>query len=104
MPDAPDPTLADHCTFAVYPFFHSWADAGWCACLDRVGARWAPWWDRLREDGEVRDGVDATFYFLPYVRSLLFPETDLLDREPAGPGYDGWVRLVREWSAGRNAY
>jgi hypothetical protein len=98
---APDPTLADHCTFAVYPFFHIWAE-GWAACLDRVGARWAPWWDRLREDGAVRDGLDATFYFLPYVRSLLFPETDLLDREPSGPGYDGWVRLVREWSAGQH--
>jgi hypothetical protein len=66
--------LASHFTILVYPFRHglpsSWPRSG---RLDQLQGRWLPWWARLDGD-EVAAALDDTYFFLPYIRNLLFPE------------------------------
>src|SRR5262249_30284426 len=44
---------------------------------------------------ELAGALEATSFFLPYVRSLLYPETALLRDEPPGERYARWLRRVR---------
>jgi len=77
----------------VYPFFHSVDSENWPNRLSFIQTRWRLWWNRLGEDPNSPNGdgrtvsqkrvaiekaLDDTYFFLPYVRELLFPETALL--------------------------
>src|ERR1035441_5985454 len=87
--------VADHYLVLVYPFLHKLrlgcgpqfgVDA-----LPALGKRWAPWFNRLEGApasgtgtpratstvSQLEDVLDDTYFFLPYVRDLLFPETGL---------------------------
>jgi hypothetical protein len=86
--------LRNHFSVAIYPFVHQ---LGGSARTDRLAAleeRWAPWWTRLTEEG-MTDAFQATAFFLPYVRGLLYPEIAALQGEPAGPHYRHWADLIR---------
>lgn len=61
----------------VYPFRYASEvnhRSGRVRRLGRLRDRWAHWWARL-DDKALLCALDDTYFFLPYVRSLLFPET-----------------------------
>lgn len=74
-----------HYTLLVYPFRHA-LSAGE-ERLRRASARWKPWWSRLDENGLER-ALDDTYFFVPYVCKLLFPEAAYLRRGREGRGPD----------------
>jgi hypothetical protein len=94
---ATNPELRNHFSVAIYPFVHDLIGPARAARLPPLGERWAPWWTRLSEDG-LTDALQATAFFLPYVRGLLYPEVAALQDEPPGPQYRRWSRLVRQWA------
>src|SRR5206468_3302848 len=61
------------------------------ASLEEV---WAPWWSRL-DDHQVAEALEASDFFLPYVRGLLYPETAFLEEGPPGKGRCHWVERLR---------
>lgn len=87
-----------HFTVLVYPFRHA-ADGPWRAKhLASLGPEWRSWWSRFAHPS-AGAGVDAlermaddTYFFLPHVRELLFPETEELPSPGVG-------RRPSDWSA-----
>ncbi|MFQ3664049.1 MAG: hypothetical protein SNJ69_16875, partial [Chloroflexaceae bacterium] len=69
--------ITDHYTLLVYPFTHDLAQTSRVERLRALATRWRPWWSRLDRAGMTR-ALDDTYFFLPYVRELLFPETSSL--------------------------
>jgi hypothetical protein len=96
---ATNPELRNHFSVAIYPFLHDLTGRARSARMDALGERWAPWWTRLTEDG-LADALQATAFFLPYVRGLLYPEIAALQDEPPGQQYRHWAELIRHWANG----
>ena len=94
-----DPDLLNHFTVAIYPFLHDLTASNRAARLDAVEGHWAPWWDRLTEPDRVA-ALEATTFFLPYVRSLLYPEVAVLAEEPPGPQFSTWTQQLADWNSG----
>jgi len=69
--------LTDDYTLLVYPFTHDLAETSRVERLRALATRWRPWWSRLEPARMIR-ALDDTYFFLPYVRELLFPETSSL--------------------------
>jgi hypothetical protein len=91
-----DPELLSHFTVAVYPFVHDLTAATRAARLAALDKHWAPWWTRL-SGPERGAALEATAFFLPYVRSMLYPEVRILLDEPPGPQYAGWAARLGGW-------
>lgn len=73
--------LIKHFVLLVYPFRHSLLSRN-RSQWERINHGWLPWWSRLGQtEGALAQVLDDTYFFLPYVRRLLFPETDLLAQE-----------------------
>jgi hypothetical protein len=64
----------------VYPFEHAISDNERRERLESLTACWRPWLARMTEAGRAA-ALDDTYFFLPYIRELLFPETT---RVPGG--------------------
>jgi hypothetical protein len=115
MSDLP---LIDHFTVAIYPFQHALRPEAASTWSRTLASRWSPWWARLRDDWPrttgtrpaapnwlpdmaLRRALDDAYFFLPFVRRTLFPETEALDRACplAGPFYENWWRQLLEWTA-----
>ena len=71
---SPELQIARHFTILVYPFRHGLSSSDRVRALSRLEARWKPHWGRL-DDKALEVGLDDTWFFLPYVRELFFPET-----------------------------
>jgi len=106
--------IAQHWTILVYPFRHAVAGRTRDRRLARVRDRWHPWWRRL-QDHAVECALDDTYFFLPYIRTLLFPETGLLPegdittqaqatRRMADLPCDRWARELPEDAVLRLTY
>jgi hypothetical protein len=67
-------------TILVYPFCHAASNHERKSRLQKLSKRWQPWWRRLDRDG-LKQALDDTYFFLPYIREMLFPEAAKL---PAG--------------------
>lgn len=67
----------------IYPFFHRFGAAR-ADRLRRADKRWQHWLLRLSGDDLV-SALDDTYFFLPHVRELIFPEVSLLDVKLSGP-------------------
>jgi hypothetical protein len=61
-------------TVLAYPFRHTLTGHRRRERLPQLQGRWKPWWGRLNGPDEREVALDDTFFFLPYVRELLFPE------------------------------
>lgn len=97
-PTHTDPEMLTHFTVAIYPFVHDLRSANRGARLEALDPHWAPWWTRLT--GQERGAaLEATAFFLPYVRSQLYPEVPILLDEAPGPHYSGWAARVAGWSS-----
>jgi hypothetical protein len=93
-----DPEVLNHFTVAIYPFVHDVLPASRGARLQALDKHWTPWWTRLN-GAERGAALETSAFFLPYVRSLLYPEVPLLLDESPGPHYAAWAARVGGWSA-----
>jgi hypothetical protein len=62
----------------IYPFRHNLIEDRDRRHLQQLTNRWKPWWSRLVDgkDSELlRRALDDTYFFMPYICKLLFPET-----------------------------
>lgn len=73
----PETRLLSHYTLLTYPFEHAIEGADRAARLKKLAGRWQHAWSRFEPEG-VERLVDDTYFFLPHIRELLFPETTLL--------------------------
>jgi hypothetical protein len=89
-----DFALLNHFTILVYPFAHNITEANQKTKLQSLAPVWDPWWSRLDED-KVGKAIDDTYFFLPYIRELLFPETSLFTEVP-GQQYSSWIATIKE--------
>lgn len=69
-----DLPLNGHFTILVYPFRHAVEGAERDERLRSLAERWEPWWSR-HDRRQVGRLLSDTFFFLPYAREVLFPET-----------------------------
>jgi hypothetical protein len=97
-PTAAGPELLHHYTIVIYPFRHDLLGRRRLARLATLAPRWAPWGARLPE-GDLAAALEASAFFLPYIRGLLFPEVVRLQEETAGEPHGRWARLLHEWAA-----
>lgn len=65
--------VQSHFTMLVYPFQHAVSGNDKKLRLQRLSKRWQHWWGRFDDKGLAR-ALDDTYFFLPYVRQMLFPE------------------------------
>ena len=90
--------LLNHYTVFIYPFLHNIRENNRNSRIQSLEDTWAPWWARL--DRNIGSTLDNTYFFLPYIREVLFPETIGLKTKPPGPGYENWVNEIVQWSQG----
>jgi hypothetical protein len=95
-----DFALRNHFTILVYPFLHGLTPANQQTILQSLAPAWTPWWSRLADD-KLAKAIDDTFFFLPYIRGVLFPETSLFTGHAPGQQYANWVAIIRKISKSR---
>jgi hypothetical protein len=99
-----DPELLDHYSVLVYPFRHRAVGRQRNVRLGELDSRWAPWASRFTEH-DLAATLEATAFFLPYVRGLLYPDVVRLREATPCEDHGHWARLLSAWSAaGTNAY
>ena len=91
-----DFTLLNHYTVFIYPFLHNIRADNKGSRIRSLEESWVPWWSRLEND--IASALDNTFFFLPYIRDVLFPETIAFKDEPPGLSYENWARQIRSWN------
>jgi hypothetical protein len=67
------PQVKRQFTMLIYPFRHALGGKQRSSRLRRLVERWRPWLSRLDRDN-LKHALDDTYFFLPYIRKLLFPE------------------------------
>jgi hypothetical protein len=88
-----DPVLLNHFSVLIYPFRHHLHERR-SAQLRELQPRWQPWTSRFDED-ELTHVLDATTFFLPYIRGLLYPEVPHLARETGCEDHRLWAKELR---------
>jgi hypothetical protein len=91
-----DFTLLDHYTILIYPFLHSVMGDSRQRQVRSLDESWAPWWSRL--NGDTYKALDDTYFFLPYIREVMFPETAVFKDEAPGDRYANWVKRIEQWN------
>lgn len=72
------PQTALNFTLLIYPFRHNLRGGGDRKHLPQLSTSWRPWWSRLvdgQDSESLRRTLDDTYFFMPYICNLLFPET-----------------------------
>src|SRR3954469_9306984 len=93
-----DPALLGHHSVFVYPFRHQLVGNARLARLASLEPRWAPWASRFTET-DLAARLEATGFFFPYVRDLLYPEIPWLRQHCPVEDCEAWADLLRSWSA-----
>lgn len=94
-----DPELLHHYQVAIYPFRHHQSCFISCDWLGGLDQRWAPWPTRF-SDADLAASLEATAFFLPYIRGKLYPEIASLQKDSPTEDPAGWVRRIRGWCDG----
>lgn len=92
-----DYPLLTHYTVLIYPLLHNITSVNRRQRIQRLEESWSPWWARL--EGNIHKALDDTYFFLPYIREVIFPETALLKDSSPGNQYANWVERLRQWNA-----
>jgi hypothetical protein len=99
-----DPELLEHYSVLIYPFRHYAVGRQRNTRLTELESRWAPWASRFSEH-DLAATLEATAFFLPYIRGLLYPDVVRLHEATPCEDHDYWARLLSGWSAaGTGAY
>jgi hypothetical protein len=88
--------LLNHYTVLIYPFFHNVTAGNRRRQIQLLEENWNLWWSRL--DGEIGRALDDTYFFLPYIREVVFPETIIFKDKPPGKQYANWIRHIDQWN------
>ncbi|MFO0877997.1 MAG: hypothetical protein U0840_11640 [Gemmataceae bacterium] len=103
-PDSQAPGLTNHYTVLLYPFVHALGEgAARQKRLALLGQRWQSWWvrpgemhGRADEISVIHHKLEASDFFLPHARALLYPETTLLEAQPPGWRCSNWISTIRQ--------
>lgn len=71
------PPTAQNFTLLIYPFRHNLTEGRDRRLLKQLSSCWKPWWSRLvnEKSSELLERtLDDTYFFMPYISRLLFPE------------------------------
>ncbi len=79
-----EPKIEKHFTMILYPFQLDLSGRNRKRRLDALWDRWQPWWKRLETEEAVVRAIDDTYFFLPHIRTLLFPELQSLHPRTGG--------------------
>lgn len=93
-----DPELSNHYSVFVYPFRHQIVGGARRSRLASLEPRWAPWASRFSEP-DLAARLEATAFFFPFVRDLLYPEVPWLRQQSATEDCEEWAGLLRSFSA-----
>jgi hypothetical protein len=93
-----DPELLEHYSVLIYPFRHHVVGRQRNARLNELESRWAPWASRFSEH-DLAVTLEATAFFLPYIRGLLYPDIVRLQDATPCEDHGRWARLLNAWSA-----
>jgi len=88
--------LLNQYTVFVYPFVHNLGESNRSIRIRSLEESWTPWWDRL--GNEIGAALDNTYFFLPYIREVLFPETLTLKETSPGQNYENWINEIHQWN------
>lgn len=93
------PVIEDNFVILIYPFRHRFTGDDYDSYRP-MDSRWKPWWSRhlsTEDDAhpELVRVLDDTFFFLPHVRRLLHPETNLLPSGEIADQIPEATRLAR---------
>jgi hypothetical protein len=97
MSSAGDPELLGHFSILIFPFRHHLAGSARLPRLADLESRWAPWASRFSET-DLATALEATGFFFPYIRGVLYPEVHRLLEHSACEDYDEWASLLRGWA------
>jgi len=90
--------LSNHYTVFIYPFFYNIREKNRDSWIRSLARSWDPWWSRL--GNEIGSALDNTYFFLPYIREVLFPETAIFKDKPPGKDYENWINEIVRWNKG----
>ncbi len=76
--DPERPALANHYSILVYPFLHKFKQGEDLSKFRSPSGDWQPWFERLNAE-QIARVVDDTYFFLPYVRAVIYPEVKTLN-------------------------
>lgn len=93
-----DPELFAHHSVFVYPFRHQLVGAARLARLASLERRWVPWAGRFSET-ELAARLEATGFFFPYLRDLLYPEVPWARHQSPDEDCQDWAELLRPFAA-----
>jgi hypothetical protein len=99
MAIAGDPDLLSHFSILVYPFQHHLVGPARLSGLAALESRWMPWACRFTET-DLAAALEATGFFFPYIRGLLYPEVARLLEHTAHEDYEEWAALLHGWARG----
>ena len=86
--------LFEHFSIFAYPFIHNIKNKEHIERLPKISDNWETWWSRIESDENLAYTLDSTYFFLPYIRNLIFPETNLL-KDAAGEKYSNWINQIK---------
>jgi hypothetical protein len=98
QPIAGDPELLHHYSVLIYPFLHHITGRQRDRRLASLEPRWTPWASRFTEH-DLASTLEATSFFLPYIRGILYPDVLRLQEETPTEDPAHWARLLHDWSA-----
>src|SRR3954452_15289625 len=93
-----DPELFSHHSVLIYPFRHQLVAAARTSRLASLEPRWAPWASRFTES-ELAARLEATGFFFPYLRDLLYPEIPWVRQQYPAEDCEEWAELLRPFAA-----
>jgi hypothetical protein len=75
--------LADHFFVLIYPFRHDLPSERRDKRLGKLDPLWRSWWQRLSVEEQAEETRNTRFFY-PYVRNILFPEVDRIEKAAGG--------------------
>jgi hypothetical protein len=93
-----DPELLGHFSVLVYPFRHHLVGAARLGRLAGLEPRWAPWASRFTAS-DLATALEASGFFFPYIRGLLYPEVARLLEHTETEHHEQWAALLHAWAA-----
>lgn len=77
-------SLGSHFSIFIYPFFHPIKDDLIENVSPRIYEKWDSWICRLKDKDQIINALDSTYFYLPFIKNILFPEfRDLNHKNPS---------------------
>lgn len=84
---------SNHFTVLVYPFRY---ENGNKSPRHAWGGNWEPWWSRFPDQREMERVLDDTYFFLPHLRDVMFPDRQQFEGPDADARFKGAASLCSQ--------